>query len=258
MALSDLKKAMLEAADYVKQSAKEIEFKEVFDSAKEVIQKEVQMVKETDYKALAEEIKSTVEEKVEQVKQIDMEEVKASIKTGSPKEIKETITDILSKEEEVDSNKIALVESLRIIYILITIDQNIDSLELETFNTIFKETGLPEQVRDSITFEGKQILAKAKQSNSFEEINAYVIKLLTTPKAGEHKVSKEWLLWKLLSIAYVDGEYSISERKLIYSVCETLEVEDAILIEMENTINHRTKNELNDEFIENINKWNRM
>ncbi|MDO4466053.1 MAG: hypothetical protein Q4C49_03475 [Bacillota bacterium] len=228
MRLSDLKKAM-----------KQVDLDEMLDTAKEWIHEGVENVKDIDYAA----IKASMEETLEQVKNIDMEEVK------------EQISELIAPNEKQEE-KINLVEALRVLYILITIDQKVDARETFLFKEIYQESGLPEQVWDSILFEGKQILNRAKEKNSYQEIEKHVIQLLTTPKAGEHKVKKEWLLWKMLSIAYIDGQYDLVERKLIYAVCETLKVADSLLIEMEDTINHRSRNELNEAYMANIEKWN--
>ena len=120
-------------------------------------------------------------------------------------------------------------------YYLMAVDNDIQDIEKETFDSIAKEIDPEkyESYKDSISEEySKQIETIIDEEDYYDVIVEGVDKYLV-PKEKPEGVTSRLLLWDLLVVAFSDGEYSQLERKLIKHIVRVSEIEKSVFLEME-------------------------
>lgn len=165
-------------------------------------------------------------------KEIDKDKVKEIFKK---KETKPKETPLLP----VDMQKIPLYSALKIIYYLMSVDGSVSQEEKDKFDVLGNDF-----VNDFASL--KEILVeecKVSVVNTIDAVDYYdvvqeaVEDLLLTPiKSEDVCVSPKFVLWNLLAFAYSDENYAEAERRLIKYFVRKLNIDKAILLELESSL----------------------
>ncbi|MDY5474889.1 MAG: hypothetical protein SPG00_07875 [Holdemanella porci] len=165
-------------------------------------------------------------------KEIDKDKVKEIFKK---KETKPKETPLLP----VDVQKIPLYSALKIIYYLMSVDGSVSQEEKDKFDVLGNDF-----VNDFASL--KEILVeecKVSVVNTIDAVDYYdvvqeaVEDLLLTPiKSEDVCVSPKFVLWNLLAFAYSDENYAEAERRLIKYFVRKLNIDKAILLELESSL----------------------
>lgn len=165
-------------------------------------------------------------------KEIDKDKVKEIFKK---KETKPKEIPLLP----VDVQKIPLYSALKIIYYLMSVDGSVSQEENDKFDVLGNDF-----VNDFASL--KEILVeecKVSVVNTIDAVDYYdvvqeaVEDLLLTPiKSEDVCVSPKFVLWNLLAFAYSDENYAEAERRLIKYFVRKLNIDKAILLELESSL----------------------
>ena len=156
--------------------------------------------------------------------------------------------DLFKKKDstETDQEDSALVISsistrnaLKIIYYLIAADGHFAAEEEEKFDLLGKEiTPDYPNIKDRIISESQSQLDKVIDPEDFYDVLQDGVEdaLLSSVRTEDTFITPKLLVWDLLTMAYSDGVYDEKERKLIKYIVRKLDIDKAVFLEMESTI----------------------
>ena len=170
------------------------------------------------------------------VQDIKIPEVKVPEQMKKRLERKESAEESRSAGE---SGVLSTASALQIIYYLIAADEEILQSEEEEFELIGKELD-PDfcNHRETIIEACRNQMDKVIDPEDYldvlqEGIGAAIRESCATENSF---ITPNLLLWDLLTIAYSDGGYDEKERKLLKYVARNLNVDKAVFLELENSI----------------------
>ena len=141
-------------------------------------------------------------------------------------------------------------DALRIMYCLMLIDGSVSAEEEEKYSEIglacdqdfdvYKKQLIDEcvAVAQSESSQGVEFISLDSEDSEeyYDQIHDYVGNLIKEESFYRTEgVRAKGLIWNLLAIAYSEGEYSASERRLIRYIAKKSGVNNTILLEMEHT-----------------------
>lgn len=219
-----IKKSLTDAAEKLPESAKGIEIPE---SMKDMAGKGQSVM--DSLKAMGNEFASSRKEKAD--------ETKAAINAA--------LTDQRRSEALFSAR-----ESLQIMYCLMLIDGTVSDEEVEKYNEIgtacdqdfdtYKQQLIDEcnAAAQSEPAQGVELVScgAGQDDDYYDQIHDFVGDLIKEENFYRTEgVQARGLIWNLLAIAYSEGEYSASEKRLIRYITKKCGVDYAILLEMEHT-----------------------
>ena len=141
-------------------------------------------------------------------------------------------------EEPVEITALTIKSVLKIIYYLMSADGRIKREEEDTFCSIGKELD-PNFIlfRSLLVDQCRTQIRKALDSEDEIAVlqDGIGVAIAESAKAKDAIISPKVLVWDLLTVAYSDGEYDEKERQLINYVVRELNVDKAVLLEMESS-----------------------
>lgn len=153
----------------------------------------------------------------------------------------EQVTGLFAKKpaEVANAGNDSVKSALRLFYCMVAADGQVLAEEMEKFDAICQELD-PDGVIDraEIIQACQQQLEKAVDPEDYEDVlqvgaeeavDSYL-------SAKDATMPPKLLLWDLLAIAYSDGDFAESERRLLKFIALRLKVDKAILLEMESTV----------------------
>ena len=191
--------------------------------------------------------KKAAENLPDSVKEIDTEKALKgfrSIGGEAFQKIKNDSADLYDKAKESLQKKEPTIyireeDALKIMYYLMASDMSIDDEEIEMFDSIGHDLDPNyDTYRDAIINSCQAKIAGISDSEEFydivhEQVNSAIH---DSQNSTEGNVVPRVLLWNLITIAFAENDYSTNERRLIRSVARTLEIDAAVLKEMEGAI----------------------
>jgi hypothetical protein len=133
---------------------------------------------------------------------------------------------------------------LKVAYLFLSLDNKVDKTALRKIDELGNDMDNYSDKKDKIIGECEDLISQSFDSTDrydviFEGINKIVGNSSNQPFGllGHPKdyVDKKQCLWILVNLAYFDGSYTDSERKLIRALVRKWEIDKSILIEMEDT-----------------------
>lgn len=225
---------------------------EAASSLKENVEKLTEQAKEIDLESVKDKVKDTADKgsealknTVENVKQLDSATVKAKLvemgTKGSAAVNKflkhSSVNDAEAKDylSDVETTKLISAEdSLKIIYLLMAVDNRIDEKETERFVQIANQANVN---TDKLISECKELISdNTNEEDYYDDIHNVVSDLLKKSEEVEAGLTPKMLVWDLVAIAYSDGSYGNNERRLLRYICRSLGVNEVLVSELENTI----------------------
>ena len=158
------------------------------------------------------------------------------------------VKDIFKKKPAEDPNtekpvllprSISTKSALKIMYYLMVADGQLLSDEAEKYDLIGEDISpCYEELKDGIIGECQAQLDKVIDPEDFYDVVQEGVEdaLISSVKTEDTFITPKLLVWDLLTIAHSDGAYDAAERKLIKYVVRQLEIDKAILLEMESAI----------------------
>ena len=135
--------------------------------------------------------------------------------------------------------RISTRSAIKTIYFLIAADGQILQGEEEKLLEIGAELDPAfSEHKDEIIQECQDVLNGINGTDSSYEIiqNAAEEAINSSVETEDTFITPKLLTWDLLTVAYSDGDYDENERKLINYIAEMLEVDKAVFLEMESSI----------------------
>ena len=194
-------------------------------------------------------VKSAQENLPEKMKNVD---VAASMKEMAKKS-SEALAKFKKESEDTDRTvkevlaaadsypkALTIEDTLKVIYYLIAADRTITQEEMNLFDSIGKDLDpLYDEHRPELLTYCQSEIEKADED---EDLDIHIHDCIGNAirhsiETGNGTVNSKLLLWNLLSIAYSDGTCSEEERKLVRYAGRQLEVDKAVVSEMESTVN---------------------
>lgn len=129
--------------------------------------------------------------------------------------------------------------ALKIFYYLMAADGRIFDSEEEKFDAIGLELDpLFAEHRDQIVKECQAHLEKIiDPEDYFDVLRDGVDEALRSSRSTEDTfITPKLLLWDLMTIAYSDGDYDETERKILKQIVYKLNIDKAVFLELENSI----------------------
>ena len=180
---------------------------------------------------------------------VKIPEIKLPDKIGNvkiPEKVKEVFDKSDSSEREETSltdvtgyNRISTESAIKVIYFLMAADGQILQSEEEKFIEIGAELD-PDFSKhtDSIIRECQDSLKGIDGTeNSYKKIkNAADAALNSSIEAEDSYITPKLLVWDLLTVAYSDEDCDENEIKLINHIVKKLEIDKAVFLEMESSI----------------------
>ena len=147
--------------------------------------------------------------------------------------------DTTSEDSALSISSISTRSALKIIYYLIAADGCISAEEEEKYDLLGKEVtpDFPD-IKDMVISECQKQLNKVIDPEDYYDVLQEGVEdaLITSVKTEDTFITPKLLVWDLLTIAYSDGAYDEKERKLIKYIVRKLNIDKAIFLEMESTI----------------------
>ena len=128
--------------------------------------------------------------------------------------------------------------ALQIIYCLMAIDGDVSSKESNKLREIAAEFGIYDAVLCSeIESFCEKALEEAESPEDYYDIlHDKVGEVIASEKTEKGGIRGKLLLWDLYVVAYSDGEFSDTERRLARYICRTLHVDRVVALEMEQSL----------------------
>ena len=173
---------------------------------------------------------------------IKMPEIKKpDIKVPPVKDLFKKKADDEPEQEEgiLRIESISTRNALKIIYFLMAADGQLLSAEAEKYDLIGQEiTPYYVGLKEKIVGECQAQLDKVIDPDDFYDVVQDGVEdaLISSIKTEDTFITPKLLVWDLLTIAYSDGSYDETERKLIKYVVRKLDIDKAVFLEMESAI----------------------
>lgn len=172
------------------------------------------------------------------------------------KKTSEAVKEVLNKEK---SKKIGVSTScaLKIYYYLISVDKNLDEIELDKYFEIGKNTDIEfDSKKDEIIDACNNVLDKALNDEDYYDlVHDSVGDLLRESLYNDdNTVPTKLLLWNLITIANIDGQINNDEERLIRYISRTLNVDQQTVLEMNASLNTLLEIEKEEYLLKNSDK----
>lgn len=184
----------------------------------------------------------TVKEKAKEVELPDMKEAGEKTSERIKSLFKKADSGKVSEEPVVAApaiTSISIRAAIKIIYFLIAADGEICHGEEEKFDLIGMgmDKDFP-KIKEQIIQECQAALDKIiDPEDYYDALQDGVAEVLLSPSApGAESITPKHLVWNLLSVAYSDETYNATERRLLKYVVRKLDIDKAILLEMESSM----------------------
>ena len=152
---------------------------------------------------------------------------------------KEAVADALQLQGEQEI-VLSVKDSLRIIYCLMIIDGKVSEEETARFCEIGRELDPEfEAYQNALVDEGTGLMNMPSEDEDgyYDNIHDFVSQIIHTgSRQNNSGIRGKTLIWDLLAVAYSEGEYSASEKRLLRFITKSLGVDSAVLLEMEHTV----------------------
>ena len=211
-------------------------------------------------------VKSAQENLPEKMKNVD---VAANMKEMAKKST-EALAKFKKESEETDRSvnealaaadnavkALNIEDTLKVIYYLISADRTIAQEEMNLFDSIGRDLNpMYEEHRAELLSYCQSEMEKADEEDDFSiHIHDCIGNAIRhSLEEGNGTVNSKLFLWNLLSVAYSDGECSEEERKLVRYAGKQLDVDKAVISEMESTVNSLLAVEKEIDFVKNSNR----
>ena len=133
---------------------------------------------------------------------------------------------------------ISFETALKITYYLMAVDSKIKKSEEEKFDEICNSTN-PDfiEMKEEIVEYCKSQIKKAKDKKDyFNAIKKGIEKeLVNTEPTQNSFIAPYILVWNMLTIAYSDGDYSESERKIVEFVVKKTNIDKTLFLQMDSS-----------------------
>lgn len=130
-------------------------------------------------------------------------------------------------------------DALKIVYLLISSDQEISPEEEEMFESIGRDIDPEfETHKDPIREECLDCMKQAVDVNDLYDLirDKAAAALQNSRASSEGTIQPRILLWNLISIAFADSGYVESERRMIRSMARGMDIDISVMLEMENSM----------------------
>ena len=225
-------------------------FNKSVDSVKNSAQNLAESVKEVDLKEIADNVKNKAEEITNSAKEMNAEKLKDSMKEMGKKAATAVMefqknskeTDRAAKEalKETESEEFLVTneDALKLVYLLMSVDKSISSVEVEKFNSIAMDmTDNNADMKNAVVVSCAKNLKGVEEEDHYDTVRDLVGEALRHSKESkEGTIQPKVLLWNLLTIAYSDASYPEEEKKIIRYISKTLGIDKSIAPEMESAI----------------------
>ncbi len=191
------------------------------DSVKESVKETVQNVKLPEFKApelkVPEQVKDLFKKKPRKEEQGDRDE----------------------QEEPLEIKTISTRNAIKIIYYLMAADGEIFHNEEEKFDAIGMELdpGFAEH-KEKIVRECKAQMDKVIDPEDYYDVlqDGAELALLSSTPTADTFITPKLLVWDLLTVAYSDESYDETERRFLKHIVRKLDIDKAVFLEMESSI----------------------
>ncbi len=142
-------------------------------------------------------------------------------------------------DELFEVKAISTKNAIKIIYYLMAADGEIFHSEEEKFDAIGAEldpdfSGNKEQIVKECKTQMDKVIDPEDYCDVLQE--GIELALSSSSRTEAAFITPKLLVWDLLTIAYSDGNYDMSERRLLKYVVRKLNIDKAIFLEMESSI----------------------
>ena len=187
----------------------------------------------------ASKVKEATENAVDKVKETKLSDIKLPEKKDSTKkEIIKKNYDV-NAEETLSVKAISTRSAIKVIYYLMAADGEIFHSEEEKFDAIGLELD-PEflEIKEKIITECQSQLDKVIDVEDYYDVLQDGVEdaLLLSKQTEDTFITPKLLVWDLLTVAYSDESYDDVERKLLKYVVRKLDIDKAVFLEMESSI----------------------
>ena len=151
---------------------------------------------------------------------------------------------------------LSVKDSLKLIYCLMAADGTISPEEEEKFREI--GTSLDpdfDQWKDELIADlSMKEAVLSDDEEYFDFIRDYATNVIYKSEDTGEGIGAKTLIWDLLVVAFSEGDYSANEKRLIRFVSRALEADQAVLLEMEQTLRTITALNKEEEWLRSVNR----
>lgn len=151
---------------------------------------------------------------------------------------------------------LSVKDSLKLIYCLMAADGTISPEEEEKFREI--GTSLDpdfDQWKDELIADlSMKEAVLSDDEEYFDFIRDYATNVIYKSEDTGEGIGAKTLIWDLLVVAFSEGDYSANEKRLIRFISRALEADQAVLLEMEQTLRTITALNNEEEWLKSMNK----
>ena len=153
---------------------------------------------------------------------------------------------------------ISIRDSLRLICCMMIIDGKVsDEEKMNLFEIGYELDPHFSSYQEELLEEGIYLmnLPSEDEDDYYDNIHNHVSDIIhSSSLAQDNGICGKVLLWDLLTVAYSDGEYSSSEKRLLRYIAKSVGVDYAILLEMEHTVRTLLAIETEEAWLKNTNR----
>lgn len=157
------------------------------------------------------------------------------------------VKDFFKKKEEkpeaetevITIQSISTKSALKIIYYMMAVDGELSPAEMEKYDLLGQEIAPDFSMRkELILTECRKQLDKVIDPEDFYDVlqDGVEDSLLSSVKSEDSFITPKLLVWDLLTLAYSDNSYDETERRLLKYIVRKLDIDKAVFLEMESTI----------------------
>ena len=184
-------------------------------------------------------VKNAAETVKEKAANRNKQEEGPSSRSDRVKEAFEKNKETSDAKKTMVAKNVSAENALKIVYYLMSVDGKILKEEEEKFDSIFTELDSSSALdKNAIVEECKAYLENSMDDADFYDLVQDGVEnaIYSPDNTANSSVLPKLLLWNLLTVAFSDGEYDESERRLIKYFVRKYEIEKAAFLEMENSI----------------------
>ena len=194
-------------------------------------------------------IRTTVKNaKKPEVKVPDLKELEQKVLDLKVPDLKiPPVMDLLKKKEEAPAEEesvltitsVSTKSALKVFYFLMAVDGKLAEEEEAKFDLLGREIA-PEydSLKDQVVTECRAQMEKMIDPDDYYDVIQDGVEnaLTTSVRNDDSFITPKLLVWDLLTIAYSEGQYDEQERKLLKYVVRKLNIDKAVFLEMESSI----------------------
>ena len=141
--------------------------------------------------------------------------------------------------ESIQIQSICTKSALKIIYYMMAVDGELSPAEMEKYDLLGQEIA-PDfsERKEGILAECQKQMDKVIDPEDFYDViqDGVEDSLISSIKTEDSFITPKLLAWDLLTLAYSDNNYDERERKLLKYIVRKLNIDKAVFLEMESTI----------------------